>query len=458
LRLFSRGAADMTEGNIRKHILDFAIPMAIGLLFQQFYNTVDAVVVGRFVSKQALAAVGSTGSIVNMLVGVCAGLSTGASVVISQYYGAHDFKKLQRAIPTTLFVTLFLCVFTTILGVSIVPGMLRFMDTPMDVFREAQSYLTIYFYGVGGLLIYNMGSAILRAVGDSIRPLMFLCFSAFLNILFDLIFVLYFYMGVEGVAYATILAEFLSAILVLISLSRGDAPYAIHWRHLCFDVSIFKRILSIGLPSSVQQGITSFSNVFVQSYINAFGSDCMAGWSGYNKIDVYLLVPVQSIALAATTFVGQNYGAGDLLRAKRGVKESLRMALCITLGLSILLILARRPLLMLFSTEESVLDYGSRFILLISPFYFFVCFNQIYASALRGVGKSRTPMFIMIGCFVVFRQIYLYTTKALGFGFVAVAMAYPIGWTLCSLLMSFFYAKSVIGRATEMKEARSTVL
>ena len=420
--------------------------MAIGLLFQQLYNTVDAVVVGRFVGKEALAAVGSTSSIINMLVGLCAGLATGASVVISQCYGAHNEKQLHDAVHTTIALTFIMCAIVTVLGLLIVEPMLRMMSTPEDVFDEARDYLLIYFAGVSGLLIYNMGSGILRAVGDSRRPLYFLCFSAIVNIAFDLLFVVRFGWGVVGVAYATILSQFLSALLVLFVLSRDNAPYGIRWRHLCLKKEMLSRILRIGLPSGVQQGITSFSNVFVQSYINFFGSACMAGWSSYNKLDVFILIPVQSLAMASTTFVGQNYGAHQLERARKGISQTLRMSLIITTLLSVVAMLLARPLLSLFSPDEDVLGFGVQFITLVSPFYITICFNQIYAGALRGVGNAKIPMLVMLFSFVVFRQIYLLVNKLLGNSFFFVAIAYPIGWIVCSVLLTIFYRRSELYR------------
>lgn len=442
----------MTQGSIWRQLLQFSIPMAIGLLFQQLYNTVDTIVVGRFVGKEALAAVGSTSSIINMLVGLCAGLSTGASVIISQHYGAHNGEKLSQAVHTTAVMTLILCVAATGLGVLIVEPMLRIMAMPMDVFPQAKEYLLIYFAGIAGLLIYNMGSGILRAVGDSTRPLYFLCISAVTNIVLDLLFVIRFGLGIAGVAYATILSQFLSAGLVTFSLSHTDAPYRIRWKRLALRKEPLKSILSVGFPSGIQQAITSFSNVFVQAYINAFGSACMAGWSSYNKLDVFLLIPVQSIALASTTFVGQNYGAGQLRRARQGVRDSLTMSLIITAILSALLIVCDQWMLLLFTTDQEVITFGERFITLIAPFYITICFNQIFAGALRGVGDGRTPMLIMLASFVVFRQIYLLVNRYLGGGFVPVALGYPLGWVLCSLLMLLAYKRCVLCRESKEPE------
>ena len=445
-RVLSRGASDMTEGVIWKQLLQFSVPMAVGLLFQQLYNTVDAVVVGNFVGKEALAAVGSTSSIINMLVGLSAGLSTGASVLISQRYGAHDDRGLRDAVHTSIAATLVLCVFATAVGMLIVDPMLRMMSTPEDVFQQSKTYLMIYFAGITGLLIYNMGSAILRAVGDSRRPLYFLCFSAINNIIFDLLFVLAFGWGVAGVAYATILSQFLSALLVLYSLTHDNAAYGIRWRQLCIRRDVLRGIFSVGLPSGIQQGITGFSNVFVQAYINGFGSACMAGWSSYNKLDAFILIPVQSIALASTTFVGQNWGAKKLARARQGVRQTLTMSLGVTALLALVLIFLARPLLELFGNDESMLEYGRRFILVISPFYVTICFNQIYGGALRGIGCAKAPMIIMLFSFVAFRQLFLLANQLLGGSFVGVALAYPMGWVICSTLLALYYRRSPLCR------------
>lgn len=442
----------MTQGTIWRQLLSFAVPMAIGLLFQQLYNTVDTIVVGRFVGKEALAAVGSTSSIINMLVGLSAGLSTGASVVISQCYGAHDHKNLHDAVHTTISVTLLMSVLATGLGLLIVRPMLVMMSTPDDVMEQAHTYLSIYFMGFAGLFVYNMGSGILRAVGDSRRPLYFLVFSAVLNTVFDLLFVIVFELGVAGVAYATILAQFLSAALVLFVLTHEHTAYGIRWRDIRLDVPMFKRILSIGLPSAVQQGITAFSNVFVQGYINFFGSACMAGWSSYNKLDVFILIPMQAISLASTTFVGQNYGAKKYSRARKGVAQALGMSIVITAVLAVVVILCSRTLIQLFTNDPEVAAFGVRFIALISPFYVACCFNQIYAGALRGVGNAKIPMLIMLFSFVLFRQGYLLVAKLLGNSLTAISLAYPMGWVMCSILLAIFYRRSALYKRTHEEQ------
>ena len=438
--------SDMTEGSIWLHMIRFSVPMAVGLLFQQMYNTVDTLVVGQFVGKQAQAAVGSTGPIINTVVGFCTGLATGSSVVISQRYGAHDSDGLGKAVHTTVALTFLMCLIATALGQLIITPMLRFMQTPADVIGDSSLYLSIYFAGISGILFYNLGSGILRAVGDSRRPLFFLVLSALLNTGLDLLFVLAFDMKVDGVALATVLSNLLSALLILLTLSMEKGSYGIRWRKIRIDHESLRQILRIGLPSSIQSAVTSFSNVFVQYSINSFGSACMAGYGVYNKIDAFALIPVQSISMSSTTFVGQNWGANQPGRAREGVRTATVMSILATAGLGLLVYVLARPLMALFSPEADVIDYGVRFIHIVTPFYLAICFNQIYAGALRGIGDATVPTLIMLASFVVFRQIYLAVTKALGAGFIAVALAYPVGWILCSTLLVIRYAKSPLVR------------
>ena len=441
--------SDMTEGSIWPHMIRFSVPMAVGLLFQQLYNTVDTLIVGQFVGKQAQAAVGSTGPIINTMVGFCAGLATGASVVISQRYGAHDREGLSKAVHTTVALTFLMSVIATAVGLAIIMPMLRFMQTPEDVIDESARYLSIYFAGISGILFYNLGSGILRAVGDSRRPLVFLIISALLNTGLDLLFVLGFGMKVDGVALATVLSQILSAILILVTLTMEKGDYGIRWRRIRLDRPSLRQILRLGLPSSIQSAITAFSNVFVQSYINYFGSACMAGYGVYGKIDAFALIPVQSIGMSSTTFVGQNWGAKKAARAREGVKTAIRMSLIATAALGLLVFILARPLMSLFSPEEDVIEYGIRFIHIVTPFYLAICFNQIYAGALRGVGDATMPTVIMLVSFVAFRQVYLAVTRAVGAGFLAVALAYPVGWILCSTLLIIRYSRSALVRGNK---------
>jgi len=436
---FKRQDTNMTEGSIMRHLIAFAVPLLIGNIFQILYNTVDSVVVGNFIGKEALAAVGSVGPIINTLIGFFLGLATGASVVISQYYGARDDKNVHEAVHTTLVMTFILCAVFTIAGVLIVPYMLRLMSTPDDVIDGAAQYLRIYFYGVTGLMVYNMGSGILRAVGDSRRPLYFLIFSALTNTVLDLVFVIYFGWGIAGVAIATIMAQCLSAALVLIVLTRTTASYSIIWSHMRLNTEMLRKIWKIGMPSALQQAITSFSNVFVQSYINQFGSACMAGWTSYSKIDQFALLPMQSLALSTTTFVGQNLGANNVNRARTGTNRAVVISLAITAVLVVPVMIFADFLISMFNTDPEVIRYGTMFIRMISPFYLLCVINQIYAGSLRGAGEARAPMFIMILSFVVFRQIYLFVTSKLIGTVIPVMFGYPVGWLICSVVIYIYY-------------------
>lgn len=429
----------MTKGNIWKQLIIFSIPLLIGNIFQQLYNTVDSVIVGNYVGKEALAAVGSSAMIINMLVGFFMGLSTGASVVISQYFGAKDSKRLHHSVHTAIAMTFYLGIVLTVLGIVLSPTLLRFMKTPEDVMPNASLYLKIYFAGIIGLMVYNMGSAILRAIGDSKRPLYFLCVSSVINIVLDLLFVIQFNMGVAGVAWATLIAQFASAILVIYVLARSKEDYRLILKDIKIHKTILKKMITIGFPSGLQQAITAFSNIFVNSYINIFGSAAMAGYSSYIKIDTFVVLPLQSIALASTTFVGQNLGAKKVERAKEGTRISLIISLISTVTLSGLLYLFGMNLLKVFSQDAEVLHYGNLFLKIFSPFYFAICFNQIYAGALRGAGVANPPMVIMIGCFVVFRQIFLFFGTKIFNTLEFVAVSYPVAWVLCAILMFAYY-------------------
>ncbi|MFR8087180.1 MAG: MATE family efflux transporter [Lachnospirales bacterium] len=432
---------NMTEGVIWKQLLWFALPLLVGNLFQQLYNTVDSIVVGNFVGKEALAAVGSSDSIINTLIGFFSGMATGAGVVISQYFGARDDENVHTAVHTTIALTFVLSVVFTILGVVLVRPMLHLMGTPDDVMPEATTYLTIYFAGVSGLMFYNMGAGILRAVGDSRRPLYFLIVSAVMNIVLDLVFVIVFKMGVAGVAYATIVSQFTSAILTMWTLTRETASYKIVWKRVRLISWMLGKIVRIGLPSALQMAITAFSNVFVQSYINEFGSSCMAGWSSYGKIDKFCMLPIQSVSLSITTFVGQNLGANQVKRAKKGSTVAFVMSLIMTVIIMVPIMIFATPLVALFNQEPEVLDYGTLFLRLMMPFFLCQCANQVYAGSLRGVGNTKAPMIIMMGCFIVFRQIYLFIISRLTESVIWVALGYPFGWILCSVIIYVYYKR-----------------
>ncbi|MBQ9774176.1 MAG: MATE family efflux transporter [Clostridia bacterium] len=460
-----RHDVDMTSGSIVRHLLYFALPLLLGNIFQQLYNMVDTWVVGNYVSNEAFSAVGSVGPITNMLIGFFGGLSSGAGAVISQYYGAKQYDKVRDTVHTALIMTAVLGVVFTVLGIAIAPLMLGLMKTPKNVIGESQAYLTIYFAGIMGLMIYNVGAGILRAVGDSRRPFYFLVVSAVINTVLDLVFVLCFDLGVRGVAYATIIAQGVSALLVLLTLLTSNTCVRVQLRALRCDFSLLGKIIKIGIPAALQMAVTGFSNVFVQSYINAFGANGMSGWTAYAKIDQLILLPMQSVSLASTTFVAQNLGSRQDARARAGVRRALMISWGTTAVLMIPVMIFAPYLVAFFNDTPAVIAYGTLLLRWISPFYLLCCVNQILAGALRGAGNTRAPMVIMLSSFVLFRQVYLYfmTDHIIPYlqsvmdltqnmRLILTAMSYPAGWLLATVLTSLYYHNVKLTKSTVIEE------
>ena len=437
---------DMTQGSILRHILVFAFPLLLGNLFQQLYNTVDTWVVGNYVSNEAFSAVGAVTPIVNMLIGAFSGLASGAGVVISRFYGAGDREKVSHAVHTAMVLTGILAVGFTILGIFATPYLLDMMNLHMDARDEATIYLNIYFSGIVGLMFYNMGAGILRAVGDSRRPFYFLVVCALLNTILDLVFVLSpaFNMGVAGVALATVLSQGVSAILVIITLLRTQSCVQVKPSQLRMHKDVLGKILLLGIPAALQMAVTAFSNIFVQSYISHFDQglaspDYMSGWTAYIKIDQLLFLPMQSISLAVTTFVGQNLGANQIKRAKQGVTRALLLALGGTTILMTPVLLFAPQIVGFLNNKPEVIKTATLFIYTLTPFYVLCAFNQVYACALRGSGNSIIPMVMMLTSFVAFRQVYLFIMSRVCNEIVPISLSYPAGWLLCSLLTGGYY-------------------
>jgi putative MATE family efflux protein len=443
----------MTQVNIFKHLLTFAVPLLIGNIFQQLYNMVDTWVVGNYVSDEAFSAVGTVGPITYLLIGFFIGFSSGSSVVISQYYGAKRYDKVRDTVHTAIVMTFLLGIAFTVIGILMVPLMLSLMNTPETVVPEATEYLTVYFAGIMGLMIYNMGSGILRAIGDSKRPFYFLVVSAVTNIVLDLVFVLVFRMGVTGVALATVIAQALSAILVLITLFRTTTCVKLSFSSLKIDKEMLGKIVRLGIPAALQMAITSFSNVFVQSYINYFDKYAMGGWTAYSKIDQLILLPMQSLALASTTFVGQNLGIGNEERARKGVTTALLMSVASTVVLMIPVMIFAPQAVWFFNKEPAVIEFGTLFIRWLSPFYVLCRVNQVYAGALRGSGNTKAPMVIMLLSFVGFRQLYLFVMKNfISNTILPISMSYPAGWLVCSTLMFIYFRKANLSKGRVVKD------
>ena len=459
---------DMTEGSIAGNIIMFALPLLAGNLFQQLYNMVDTWVIGQTGNDAAYAAVGSIGPVINLLIGFFLGLSSGAGVVISQYYGAKKDNKVNDAVHTALLMTVILGVIFTVVGVLISPYLLSIMlrsDVSGDhdaVYENARIYLTIYFSGVIGLMVYNICSGIMRAVGNSTHPFYFLVISSLVNIVLDILFVFGFDMGVAGVAIATVIAQFISAVLSVITLLRTDSSVRFRIGQLKIDRKILREIVRIGIPSALQMALTSFSNMFVQSYISGVDLNSglglysagdkitvqpcqmkeigLAAWTTYSKIDQFIFLPVQSIALSVTTFVAQNVGIGDIQRAKKGANIGFFMGAGSNV-LLIIIVMSFAPFLAsVFNSEAAIVYFATLLLRYITPFYFFTSINQIYSAALRGAGNSRAPMIIMLSTFVGLRQLYLFVmSNYISNGLLPIAFGYPAGWFACAMTTYVYY-------------------
>lgn len=428
----------MTEGVIWKQLILFSIPLLIGNIFQQLYNTVDSIVVGNYIGSEALAAVGSSNSLINLIIGMFMGIATGAGVIISQYYGARAKDKLHWAVHTCMAISIIGGVFLIFLGVLMSPLILKWMGTPDEVMVNSTVYLRIYFCGSLFNLVYNMGAGVLRAVGDSRRPLYYLCVSSVVNIVLDLVFVLFFNMGIAGVGYATIIAQAVSAWLALRALVKTDDIYKVVLKAIRIDKRMLKRILRIGIPSGIQQSIISLSNVIVQANVNSFGAAAMAGYGAYTKVDGFVMLPLQSFCMAATTFTGQNIGAEKIDRVKKGIFQGMVISMIYTLVLSLALFWKADSILRIFSQDAQVIEYGHITMYMLLPAYFTLAIHQILMGSFRGAGKTVVSMLIGIGNMCVLRMIYINCLVPYFPSFEAVMFCYPITW-ITTMLMDIVY-------------------
>ncbi|WP_104438544.1 MATE family efflux transporter [Lacrimispora xylanisolvens] len=429
----------MTEGVIWKQLLAFSLPLLVGNLFQQLYNTVDSVVVGNFIGSDALAAVGSSNSLINLIIGMFMGIGTGAGVIISQYYGAEEKQKLHWAVHTTMALSIIGGFLLIALGVLLSPLILVLMGTPESVMPGAVAYLRIFFCGSLFNLVYNMGSGVLRAVGDSRRPLIFLCISSVVNIVLDLLFVVVFHMGTAGVGYATVAAQGVSAFLIVRALVRTDDSYRLELSKIKIDRRMMARVLKIGIPSGIQQSIISLSNVIVQANVNSFGAAAMAGYGSYSKIDGFAMLPLQSFCMAATTFTGQNIGAKKSRRVKQGVFQGLIISMIYTIFISIILYLNAERILRVFSPDQDVIAYGYSSMLILLPFYWTMAIHQILMGSIRGSGRTMVTMLIGVGNMCILRMIYINFLVPFFPSFEAVMWCYPITW-LTTMGMDCIYS------------------
>lgn len=432
----------ITEGVIWKQLLLFFFPIVFGTFFQQIYNTADTVVVGRFVGKQALAAVGGSASqMVNLLVGFFVGLSSGAAVIISQFYGAKDEKNVRVTLHTAFAFSVAGGVILTIVGIGLSKPVLYWMNTPEDVIADSVTYLYIYFCGMIFNLIYNMGSGILRAVGDSKRPLYVLIVTCILNIILDVVFVVAFDMGVAGVAVATILSQAVSAGIVVWLLVKSTEMYRLVPREIKVQGKSLKSILRIGVPAGMESVMYGISNLVIQVFVNGLGTDTVAAWGTLAKVDAIFWMVINAFSIAITTFVGQNYGAGKFARMRKSVKVCLAMSFVSAAVISVALILASEPIYRLFTTDENVIKIGVHMIRFMLPAYSVFVIVGILSGALRGAGKVLVPMLLTCGGVCSLRLIWLFTVGRMVPGIDTIMCGYPVSWSITAVLFIIYYLK-----------------
>lgn len=440
MKIKNASVNQITEGVIWKQLLLFFFPIMLGTLFQQLYNTADAVVVGRFVGTQALAAVGgSTGQIVNLIVGFFVGLSSGATVIIARYYGAKSKKELNDTLHTAAALSIIGGIIITIVGIALTPLMLKLMHTPDDVINGSATYLKIYFAGIIFVFIYNVGSAILRAVGDSTRPLYFLIVCCFINIFLDILLVVGFDMGIAGAALATVISQAVSALLVIYTLMKSKDMYCLKPKKIHFHKFLLLSIITIGLPAGIQSIMYNLSNMIIQTSLNNLGTNAMAAYTAFGKIDAIYWMISGAFSVSITTFIGQNYGAGKYHRMKKSVLVCLVMDFIASLFVSVLLLSLGEYLLRMFTTDPEVIDIGMRIIHIIAPSYVLFIFIEILSSALRGIGNVLVPMLMTCTGVCLLRIIWIFLVIPKKPSISHILVCYPISWGLTATLFIVYY-------------------
>lgn len=432
----------LTEGSIWKSMLFFAFPILLGNIFQQLYNTADAFIVGRFLEKNAYAAVSSSGSLIFLLVGFFTGIAVGAGVVIARYYGAKDYDKLHTAIHTTLAFGLAAGIILTVLGMTLTPQLLRLMKTDPQVLPNSVAYFRMYFAGSIAIVLYNMCVGILQAVGDSRHPLYYLILSSLINVGLDLLFVGVFGLGVWSAATATTIAQFISLGLCLYRLCHYDTVYRVQLRKIRFNFPMLRQIVHFGLPSGVQNSIIAFANVIVQSNINAFGADAMAGCGTYSKLEGFAFLPITCFTMALTTFVSQNLGAHQYDRVKRGVRFGILCSVTMAEIIGALIFLFSPALVALFQNDPPVIAIGVKQAHIEAFFYCFLAFSHCIAAIMRGAGKPTVPMFVMLAVWCVLRVSYISIAVPMVERIEVVFSAYPLTWFTSSVIFLIYFLKS----------------
>ena len=430
---------DMLSGSLLDKICLFALPLAASSILQQLFNAADVAVVGRFASSQALAAVGSTSSTINLLINLFVGLSVGANVVIAQFIGRAKPKRVHEAVHTVVSIALASGAFLLVLGQFVARPILTMMNTPPDVLEMAVKYLRLYFLGMPFIMLYNFGSAILRSKGDSKRPLYCLFLGGIINVLLNLLLVIVFRMSVAGVAIATVVSNLISSSLIISFLIREEEPFRLNLKELSAKKEYIFRVVKIGAPAGLQGMVFSFSNVCIQSAINSFGSEAIAGSAAANNFEAFAFFTVSAFTQACVTFTSQNYGAQQFDRCRRVFRISLICGIISNMVMVGLFILFRVPLLSIYSTNQQVIAYGLTRMLHALPFDWIMCGYEVSAGALRGMGRSMTPAIITIFGTCVFRLMWVFTVFEHWRSFTVLISVYPASWTITALFMITVY-------------------
>ena len=430
---------NLTEGSIWKSMLLFALPVFLGNVFQQFYNAFDTWCVGYFINDDALAAVSSSGSLIFMMVSFFQGLSMGAGVIIARAFGAKQYVSMRKAIHTAIAFGLVTGVCLTILGVALTPIILGWMGTPAEVLPQSISYFRYYFFGALFIVMYNIFVGILHAVGDSRHPLYYLIISTFINIGLDLLFVGVFDWGVGSAAVATTISQGVSALFCFIHLLRVDGPYRVNIKEVSFDKESFWHIVKYGLPSGVQNSVIALANVVVQSNINSFGKAAMAGCGSYSKLEGFAFLPVTCFTQALSTFVGQNLGAGQHNRVKKGVIFGIACSCLMAELVGVISYVFAPQLIGFFSETQEAIDFGTQHMRTICLFYCLLAFSHCIAGIMRGAGKATVPMFTMLACWCIIRVSYITVAVKIVNKLTTISWAYPITWTLSSIIFLIYF-------------------
>ena len=433
---------DLTTGSIKKVLLSFAAPLFLSQLFQQLYNSADALIVGNFLGKEALAAVSSSGPLIQLFIGFFNGAAMGAGVVISRYFGADDRTRVRKAIHTNVLFSLICGLFLSLVGVLLTPYILRWMGTDPEVLPLSESYFRWYFAGAVAIVMYNVLKGIMTALGDSRRPLYYLIFSSVLNVLLDLLFVGVLHGGVAAAALATTISQGLSALLCLLHLLEKDQIYTLKARELRIDGPILKEIVRIGLPTGVQMSVISIANVLVQKNINSFGADAMAACGSYAKVEGFVFLPITCFSLALTTFIGQNMGAGKLDRVKAGCRFGLLASVLAAECIGVVVFFFGPQLISLFNSDPAVLAIGQKQCRIESLFFCMLAFSHTVAGICRGAGKATVPMLVMLGIWCVLRITYITVAMRLCHDIRLLFWAYPLTWTISAGIFFLYYRYS----------------